>query len=472
MPYLPCYFKDGRIYSALDKLLFVCDTLDELISCVAGNKLFVLVDDLLSEHDIRYVHELLGHKRATPYMSKSGGILALRIAQKKRSGFLVPASTWNHPGPPNGEVVRRLIRIFELFGYMAVTPASLSEKVLRSTLPDDLIISRPSIVLRNDLLRNHQGGRIDQALPRIYRKAFEYDQNKAYLHKSRLVPDPSLAPILIHHPSISSACDFPTGFWHCIITCKATSLVPLSFDAGFVFQDGCLLERWLWTIEIEDCLMCGWEVKIIFGYGFRKMSTFMEAWSDILWDQWQRAEAEHPMIRELIKTMMVGLPGRFLRSPETYKLIPLRDARPYIRGVQDGDLALQLHWKEEGDRIHSDYALRAEYDQESTALTPAGSYIVASMRSELFRLMKRETDAGNIIIRTYIDSIVTAFPLIDRSLIGDGLGQWKEKMYEGPFYAEGNRFVGIYRGTPKVKAPGLEEGSVERDEFALKLLIH
>jgi hypothetical protein len=475
MPYAPMFWRNGTISTVSGSVLCYCSSLSELIAEVTHRKLFVLCDDLLSEHDFSFVNELLGAKEARPYLSRSGGITALRLSSKKQNGFLVPASTWGMRGEPTQEYLQAVIDVFRLFNIESVTPASLSEKILRRTLPDKLSIYRPSLILRKDVLDNHRGGRIDTAQSgQFYSSVYEYDKNKAYLFHASPVPSPFQAPTLCSYPSIDRAFSFATGYWHVRLRAVRTAIPPILID-GRAPQEGEEISMWLWSEELRKCVEAGYMVEeITRGYGWKEMSDFMSEWRDILWKKWQQAEHISEEVRDIIKSMMVGLPGRFLRAPMYYSLIPLSEARARPRDGQEGDLALQLHWKEPGDRIFSDFAIRPIYDPESTALSPIGSYIVMKMRVELYEMMLKEYNNGRKVLSSYIDQYrINGITTLEDNL-GKGLGQWKEKRY-GPSWIEENRLVGANLGTGKidVKAPGYAKDGERRqgllDEYLKKV---
>src|SRR6266571_837469 len=139
----PIVFMEGRnLYTQDGRKLFTVSDLDELVGTVAHEGLYVLCHDLLSIDRIPYLNELLGLKQVTPYLSRTGGISAILLRQKKRSGFLINAGNLKWDGPVEGELCRQLERLFTLFGFQSTTLSSLSEKVLRATLPAALHISR------------------------------------------------------------------------------------------------------------------------------------------------------------------------------------------------------------------------------------------------------------------------------------------------------------------------------------------
>ncbi len=459
--HVPTYFnaQSQNIHTSYhpENFLYHVADMEEMIQCVSRNGLFLLCKDPLNEHEFSYANELLGDDRANPYLSRQGNIAALRLSNKRKSGFLVPAKTWRWDNEPTANLTRNIGEIFRIFGYESTTPASLSEKVLRATLPTPLGISRPSVWLRRDILDNHTGGRIDTAIPKFYRTVKEFDKNKAYAWHSRSVPSPFHCPFIRSGPTLAECLDYPTGFWQCTLVAVPLSLHPIQIGK---VEPGEVITRWLWTGELLDCLEAGYQlVKIIRGYGFREMSNFMEMWSDILLEKHFQAQRSDEHLAKIIKSMMVGLPGRFLRQPEQYRLV-------HISEVRKGDIPLMMHWQEDGDRKFSDYAIRPEHDKESTALSYIGSYIVAEMRRELYHRMKMEIEHGYHVIRSYIDCY--SISIDDDNLvrsgkederfrnIGTGIGQWKEKTYTN-VYAEENRFIGeeAYNERQlKVKAPG------------------
>jgi hypothetical protein len=465
MPLAPMMWHDGTISTVYGSSLAYCSTLPELLDNVAGRKLFVLCRDILNEKDIPFSNDLLGSPLAHPYLSRSGGVTALRISQKKQSGFLVPGSTWGISGEMTEEGLKTIIEVFRLFDMQSTTPASLSEKVLRSLLPDKISISRPSLALRKDILENNVGGRIDKAkVGQFYASIYEYDQIWAYPDKACLVPDPSLAPVMCYLPSLNIALSFPTGYWLVHIRCVATVIAPIQIN-GRNPLEGEEIERWLWNEELRSCMECGYQVKKIQrGYGFRAMSNFMEEWAYLLREKWEEAENED--IRRIIKSMAVGLLGRFLRQPICHTLIPLAEARPRTPGMDDGDIPLRMHLGpdyKDGDRIMSDYAMRPEYDRESTALCQIGAYVVMKQRMELYEMMRKEHENGRHVIRSYIDCYSLDGPTTLNNILGNQMGQWKEKRY-GPSWTSLNGFVGVNQETGEIDArlPGYEHGSKER----------
>jgi DNA polymerase family B len=457
--HVPSFLRNESIYSGYSRqALYAVEDMERLIYAVAHNGLFTLTGDVLSERTFSYANELIGDDHVTPYLSRTGNIAALRVSTKRKSGFLVPTRTWKWENTPGKELIRELVHLFQIFGFESSTPASLSEKVLRATLPTPLGISRPSVWLRRDILNNHTGGRIDLAEPQFYRRILEYDKVKAYPFHSRNVPSPFRSPVLCAFPDITDTMDYATGWWNCVfISHQLDSRLPSPIQVdGKSPVEGEVIDKWLWTGELLDCIEAGYTlVEIKRGYGWHEMSDFMCRWVDLLWNKHEKAEKDS-WLKEIIKSMMVGLPGRFLRKPETYTLVPLAERRK-------GDIPLMMHWRESDDRKFSDYVVRAEYDKESTALSYIGSYIVAEMRRELYHMMKREVEHGNTVIRSYIDCFSIDGVLSSPEMLGTGMGQWKEKEYTD-VYAESNRFVGVneYTKEKEMKYPGAEPGNSGR----------
>jgi hypothetical protein len=468
--HIPTYFKHGEIWSPYcdTSPLFLTPDLQHLTSTVCQNGLFLLVHDILNEEEFPYANELIG--KGTPYFTKAGNVTSMSLKQGRKTGVLVPARTWQWDMEPNRQITSAIQTVWRLFGYEASTPSSLSEKVLRATLPDYVGIYRPSIALRRDVLANSEGGRIDKAIPAYYKEVKEYDKNKAYLFHSRYVPSPYLSPVFCGKSSLDRIMAYPVGFWHMALVANDNAISPIQLDGNSPVA-GEVFEKWLWTGEIVDCLEAGYQfLSCSGGYGFREMSNFMEEWSDILWAKYEEARAkEDPCILNIIKAMMVGLPGRFLRKPESFTLIPFSEIKD-----KKTDTPLMLH--SQGKRF-SDWAIRSAYDKESTALSYIGSYIVSEMRRELYHRMKEETEHGYLVIGSYIDSYRLGYSFGNTSYqdmatfrqVGTGLGQWKLKRVIRDAWAEENRIVGLNaQGIAEVTAPGYEQGGRRRLAFLQK----
>lgn len=472
--HIPTYFSatEQAIFSTLssEEPLFRIADMESLLTTVCDNGLFVLVHDLLSEREFPYANDLIG--TGTPYFTKAGNVVSMTLKHKKKTGLLVSAHTWQWDLEPNKELVQAIRTAFRLFGFEASTPSSLSEKVLRATLPDYVGIYRPSVWLRRDILKNSEGGRIDKAIPAFYKEVKEFDKNKAYLYHSRIVPSPFLAPVHCGFSKLSRIMGFPVGFWRVRLVACSVYIHPIHIQ-GVAPEPGEVIEKWLWTGEIQDCLDAGYKfLSCDRGWGFRAMSNFMEEWSDILWSKYEMCKrSENPALLPIIKAMMVGLPGRFLRAPENFELIPFSDI------TAKTDIPLMLHPIEGQGKHFSDWAIRPVYNQESTALSYIGSYIVAEMRRELYHRMREEVRHGYRIVRSYVDSYsiadggnfhgLDAYPDFERN-IGNGLGQWKQKSYTD-VWAEENRLVGLNEeGVAIVKAPGFERNGGRRLAFLQK----
>ncbi len=307
-------------------------------------------------------------------------------------------------------------------------------------------------MLRRALLAHSYGGRIDRKeLREFYPVVYEYDMNKAYLHMSRLVPSPFSAPIGFYHGNNTRDRnrwrDFAASFLHVVLVVHGNGIHPIQVkdDLGDMQtpEEGEVIDRWLWSRELEDCLEKGYTLLHIYeGYGWYEMSTFMQEWSDILWEKY--TEYKDSPIAEIIKTMMVGLPGRFLKSPESYILIHERD-------VQKNDMPIILKYWQEGKEITTPWFIRAEYDLQSAQLTPIGSYTVMACRQALYRAQLEEVRKGNKLIRSYIDCYSVVAPTKQPENIGVERGDWKEKVYEN-IYVEENRMIPA--DFTQMKAPG------------------
>ena len=455
MHVFPCYWQHGNVYDHTGKLLTTCTNEQEFIQAIASRHLFVLCDDVLNVHTMPFVEQLLGEKEVQPLLSKTRGILGFALKMKIGTGYAMNASSWAYPHGADEHIASIVHDVFHLTGFSSSTSASLSEKMLRATLPEKLSIHRPGIALRTVILENSPGGRVDRArIRRYFPRVYEYDKNKAYLFFSQWVPSPFLTPKYLVKPTLEEIFDYPAGYFHVLLVAHGDGIAPIQV-LGDRPVEGEVLDMWLWSGELEDCISVGYHVvEIQEGYAWEAMSDFMQPWAAWLWELYQKAEDLDPFVRIILKRMMVGLPGRFLRAPVKYVLVPEELATKE-------DIDILLHSHEVGQRLVSRYAMHAVDDRESAALSAQGAYIVMCMRRELWRLMRYEEMKNNPVLRSYVDCLAFALPMHDQTIVGSGLGQYKLTEYRD-VYLESNRFVGYKRdphGWPEddeavCKAPG------------------
>jgi hypothetical protein len=442
------------------------DSVSNLARYFADNQLYTFCNDIFDAEEVADSTALVqyaGHKNT--FISRTGKVVALRLSRRRKSGYFIPATVWKWPTEPGKELLSNVGHIFRTFKYEALSPASLSEKVLRSTLPERMFISRPSAMVRRVLIENGVGGRIDEAkIARFYPIIYEYDLNKAYMYFSRNVPSPFLSPVRFYYgeKGIQDArwMDCSSSFMHVRLVAHARKIYVGVGDTGYFHSihplqitdeggtrepvEGEIIDRWLWNSELEDCLKAGYTLLHVHsGYGWRENSNFMVQWSEILYDNLKYIENDHQ--KAIWKTMAVGLPGRFLKKPESYTLVHKSEARK-------GDEPILVNWTAKTKKYLADWYIRVEYDLQSAQLTPIGSNILAQCRSALYRQQLRELQGGNSIIMAYIDSIRLGVPTASPAIIGSDIGQWKEKRIERA-WAVGNQI--IPENELEMKAPGI-----------------
>jgi hypothetical protein len=429
---------------------------DTLIEQCGGNRLYLFCNDILDQREFPYSTDLLhqvGLNNVYASQTKQG-IIAVRIRYGRQSGYLIPGNTWGMPGPVSKATLEEVSSLFRIFGFDALSPSSLSEKILRNTLPEKLFLQRPNASLRAHLIDNHVGGRIDKAEKgQLYENLFEYDQNKAYLYQAHIVPSPFRKPVYFYGNHMWE--EAATAFLHVHLTAVATGLHPIQLSDSELYRNprpGEQFWRWLWKEELVDCLEAGYTLNAVDrGYAWYEMSTFMQEWIDILWEAWEKHN--HP----LIKTMMVGLPGRFLKKPENWLLVPLQQSRA-------GDIPIVPSWDEQAP---IEWCLHAEPHVQSAQLTPIGSYIPMMCRQNLYHVLKKLWDQDVHHLRTYIDNFSTEVPV---SILPMGIlpGQWKEKQY-GPTWVEHNQQIPLH-ALSEAKMPGSKLDSVFRQRKINEIL--
>lgn len=429
---------------------------EDIIQKTASEQLYVFCNDVLGEQPEQLVIEK--NRQVAPYISRTGKVVALQLRHKGMSGFIIPGSVWGCKIEPDSLLLGTVSSIFRRFKYEAITAASLSEKVLRSTLPDKCFISRPSVMLRMSLLANSYGGRIDTvAIPRRIKRLYNYDQVKSYLYHARTTVSPFQSPTYLYYGERGYQdnrwSDFKQSWLLCTFTAHVAGIQPIQIkdqETGEMREphEGECFTVWLWSYELIDCLEAGYTLENIDRcYCWRETSSWMEEWSDILWDQYQESSSHE---QDIIKGMMVGLPGRFLKAPENYAFIRKDE-------YQKGDDPVLLNWSVRDDgRIISDYFIRTTPDMESAQLTHVGHDIVRRCRQEMYHIMKKEEQRGNRPVRSYIDCVSFEAPATTIPL-GTERGMFKEHI-DRNVVVEENRVI-PYKG--RVRAPGYGEKDKE-----------
>lgn len=467
-PWHPWPDKPGVHHSIISTIPQGLVSAEEIVEYVGRNQLYVLCQDIMSQEEFPESDALLAHPRTESYLQKHGKIVAMRLRAGRYSGFLIPSRTWNHaaPGP---ELVNDMQEAFRLVGHQGITPGSTSEKVLRATLPKYHGIYRPSVDLRQVLLTHNGGARIDETeISALYPVVYTYDLRSAYLYFSRLVPSPFKPPYNHHHPHLDWVLSDGEGFWEVTMIAHGTGVHPIYLEdkdkgnrCGKRFpKEGEEFTRWLWTGTIKDCIEHGYTLlDCERGYRWGEMSDFMARWSDILWDAYSSVDVSRETLRSIIKSMWVSLPGRFLKQPYAYKLISQQE-------VQSGDIPIPHNWfhfhknwedldVEHPPKFLTNWYVRAEYDKESTALTPIGAYIVECCRREVYHLQREEELRGNIPLGSYTDSVSFAYRAEFLHRVGMNPGDLKEEISEQG-WLEMNRFIRMIDGKLEIRAPGFE----------------
>lgn len=418
---------------------------ETVIEAIGGGQKYMFCNDILSSSEVD--PEIIMHvQRKNPgdiFISRTGQMTALKLRHGKHCGFLIPGIVWGCPVSPGNALLESIQDIFDIFGYEAITPASLSEKILRSTLPPKMYISRPSAPLRDVLISNGKGARIDKAKQAYFDRAYEYDLNKAYLHFSNRVPSPFSVPV--HFTYSDSWMDYDTGFIQVTMTAHNNGFIqPIQiwddFGDSHEPKEGETFTAWLWKEEIFDCLQAGYSIEQVHrGYRWKEMSGFMRHWADILWEAYEKYKLPE------IKKMMVGLPGRFLKRPETYTLIHRSEAKR-------GDIPVIANWQH-GETPLTQWMIRAEYDLNSAQLTPIGSYIIMKCRQEIYKRQLIEQQNGNTLLGSYVDMFRVKHKTT-QDILGSDRGRYKETVWNDVFVS-GNRILGNINGKKELKAPGM-----------------
>lgn len=436
------------------------------IEVVSRSQLYTFCNDPMDWSEFMWSDDLLLSPQSDVYVQKQGKVVAVRVKTGRYCGFFIPARSWGF-AVPNFEMIDIIRAVFEQFQIEAITPSSLSEKVLRWTLGEKISIFRPSVRLRDVLLTHNGGSRIDLAEEeRFYKRAYKYDRHKAFLSFAYAVPDPHFPPKYHVRPGESWLYDYATpGFWKVTMVAHGCGIHPIFLPGEGrkrYPREGEQFTRWLWRDEILACEQKGYTLLFIHeGYRWTRTSDFLQPWADLLWDKFQLAKSGEE--ERIIKSMMVGFFGRCLREPTNHFLVPMGEQK-------QGDTPILHTWVEhldnwqggiEGKKFFTNWYLRAEYNEESTALTPIGAWVIAQCRLEMFRLAAIEEARGNKLISSYIDSCVFERRASALSL-GPLPGQYSEEIFQNVWAI---RNALIPDDEKKMRAPGYQIDSEERHDF-------
>jgi hypothetical protein len=464
--HLGTLWQDGAIWIDQEASYSPRDA-EEAIQIVGRQQMYVFCSDPLDQEEFSFSDDLL--LKSDTYMQKAGKVVAVRVKSGRHCGFFIPARTWGF-AYPSFEMIETIREIFSLFDIEAITPASLSEKVLRSTMADKIAIFRPAHHLRKILLENNGGGRIDlKEVGEFYPKAYKYDINKAYLFFSQEVPCPLFPPKYHVCPREEWLWDHATpGYWKVTMIAHGLGIHPIFLDnegKKRFPREGEQFTKWLWRDEIIACCNKGYTLLYIHeGYRWLKSSDFLKPWGDLLWDKFQSVSCE--TLKRIIKSMMVGFPGKCLAEPYNYLLIPLGQRKEGDIPITHNWFNHMDNWQDENKKFFTNWYLRKEYNEESTALTPIGASILKDCRLEIYRLTAIEEAKGNRLISTYIDCAVFEHPASSLS-IGPLPGQYKEEKLVN-CWAEENRVIAEINGEVELRAPGHPAKSEERLDLLRK----
>lgn len=437
-------------------------SVDEIVKEIGNGRKYAICTDILNSREVDA--SLIRDRRTEPYLSRTGSLAGLRVRSGRWSGFLIPGIQWGEQSNPTKDTLNNIQSIFSLFNREAITPSSLSEKVLRGTLPGKLYISRPSVPLRTAILGNRSIARVMIQRRGIKSdEAYEYDYNKKYLSvAAKGVPSPFISPVRFYHSDIWQ--DMPVSFMKVRVKAPESikGIQPIQIrDMSLCrnAREGESWDTWVWNGKVQDCMEAGYAVEVLEGYSWFQVSNFMSSWADILYTACEkyREESFYP----ILKQMCQGLPGRFLKAPEIYTLVHRSE-------FEGGDVPLTANWQG-SDSPMSEWFMRVDKEsdkaREQAQLTPVGDYIVCEAERDIYHAAIAEQKQGNKILRIYVDSLTVAEPATVLE-VGTEKGQFKVTKYT-QVKVISNRFIGYIAGKGEVvKAPGYARNSRER----LKLL--
>jgi hypothetical protein len=460
--HLSTLWQDGSIWKQDQLSHFDPENAEQVIHFAGRERLYVFCDDPMNWLEFSWSDDLL--LGSDVYVQKSGKVVALRVSSGRHSGFFIPARTWGF-AQSSFEMIETIDKIYHLFNLEGITPPSLSEKVVRSTLPEKIYIFRPAYHLRSVLLESGGGIIYNQEEAGFYPDIWKYDLHKAFMSFAVLVPDIFFPPKYHICPSESWFYDYETpGYWEVTMVAHGNGVHPILLGQSGqrrMPKEGEMFRKWLWRDEILACEKKGYTLLYIYrGYRWSGTTDFLEPWTCLMWDKFQLAISKEE--KRIIKSMIVGFFGRCLREPTNHFLVPRGQERKGDIPVSPTWIAHRDNWQDiKNKNLFTNWYLREEYFEESTSLTPIGSWVMMKCRLEMFYLAEREEKRGNAPIDIYIDSVSFGKRVKEISL-GPNPGEYDEDHLTNVWSVKNAL---IPDDEMKMRAPGYKEDSKERKEL-------
>lgn len=434
----------------------------QFVKQVTEANLLIFVYRILDSKEFSIFKEIIKDVRVHTYCTRTQMVVGIYI-KSRRSAWIMERRIWDEDQyHPDATFVRTIEKVFKVNGRSAPTPGSLGEKKIRETLPPGTRFSRPSHMLRKRLINNKIGGRADTIEEKKhYGTLFEEDQNGCYPYVSQRTIDPAQTPIGFgsrdnNTPQSNNLLrNFFSYFARCSVYIpdeSTTKFGPLAYrdtsgKLSYPTQRGQRFNGWWWKEEIDRAERAGYIIEIYQGWGWTQSSNWLEKWAKKMYKLRQKTEGD---VQKIIKKEMVAPFGRMGMSPETLTLVHESEM---IKGEEYLPISIPDATTESSI---SDYMIHVGKNINSNKLTHIYSYIVMLARCELLDRVLEEEQAGNTVILTNYDSMLTLSPSKLKSRRGKALGDWKQRLLTGAYIYGPRSYKGERDGKSIDIRPGVK----------------
>lgn len=387
-----------------------------------------------------------------------GTAVGIRVREGHRTRWIMSSlGAWS--AEPSVAFLRALEATHRLLGVdLTLTASALGQATMRKHWPHDQYQSRPHAQAWRWVYDAVIGGRVDTLQPGVtFRRIFEADLNDAYLAASRRLPAGTAVYWSGTREREEPLTDpgFATGLFRCtVVLWRDLPLGPFGMrtdDPGLNVhptERGIYEDVMLWAEDIallrstgrgeED--PDGWEggsVSVVMheGWYWTAWTDGLAKWARILHRARRTAPAE---LAPLIKQAIVAGIGRFGTDRVRYSVVS-RPRAPGDQPITDPKLGPVELW------LHEEPADRGECQVHWS------SYIVASVRRELYRQAVRHAADGTLIATNYDAIYTTRRP--GRS--SRELGRWKVRELHHATVPAARQLI----ADEKVRLPGVPYAS-------------
>lgn len=429
---------DDTVYTLTteDVEKIVIDSYKKLIEVGFELNLDIYIHKLFGRSGFLWIDEAIDSGASARIAQSSNVCTILSIkGEKNKIVKIISVVAWGENLPPTIHFIKALRAIFDKYGHGTYPSASSLGQAAMIDWHKQLGLKRfyrPSSMLRQKLFKYGSGGRVDDLdLYKEYSKKYTADICNSYASQAY-----SGVPIGKHETirlidwytnDMSEIEEYSACFCQSRITIPED--LPIRKFSPFYIrrEDGRLkwenrpgtYTGWYWSPMLRRCIEIGYKVEIAFCYCWKELNHFLKNWVvEVIGLREYFRNKYMYLEEEICKRIIVSAIGVFA----------MRDSEQTIiteNNKQEGDIRF-LDLQIEGlEPMATDYYVRTRHKPDSNNLTQVAYFIIMKNNIELYDRCIAEEMEGNIVIRTYFDSISTMYPPTQPT--GKGIGEWKIK---------------------------------------------